>query len=954
MKFLTLLCTVAAALPVILAGPTPAISIETVQGAKTGRHIVTLKKGVGKADVLGKIASIRGVTPGTGVTHEWDAAINGFAGNFDKDTLAALQGLPGVASIVEDGIVNTTATQSNAPWGLGRINSKTRLGCADASLTYTYKYDDRAGQGVDIYIIDTGIRVTHTDFGGRAKWGATFGGYPSQDGNGHGTHCAGTAIGGRYGVAKKANVYAVKVLSDSGSGSTADVVSGLNWAVSAARARGKPAVFSMSLGGSPNTALDTATKNAVAAGFHVVVAAGNSNVDAINSSPARVPEAVTVGASNILDQRASFSNYGTLVDVFAPGQNVISAWKDSDSATASLSGTSMATPHVAGLIAYYISTEGNTTPAAMSLKLKTRALLGVQNPFTLPAGTVNNLVCNQFQIGLLSTLPPSTPPGADFRMSTRQRSGPPPLKLDLGSQRLLIPGFARQSFLLLSSRGPDDPLPKSVSYCPNAPPPSERSSSFGNIAVMVTPIYDDVEVALMGPTIAPHLAHSDRPYAYIRHPPHSPQSPHFAHEKKRPETSTHKPGPASAGKTTTSPDYLHPSPITPNGQGDSSPDTHDHDRLEPPHRPEAPHLSASQVLHSGRPPLSPTRTTSANHIFQDLKARHEAFHEAIRSYCKLLPPNPHFCRSHCSGRKRAVCIGINYVGQKHELKGCANDARNIREFLIKQYHFPPSEILMLTDDDRHNRMPTRDEMFKAMAWLVHDAKKDDSLFFHYSGHGGQVKNENGREIDGMDEDIFPVDAADAGDIIDDDLHKALVHPLPAGCRLTVQYPPRSPEKHLLTSNHSGCLRLMSFRNSAWCAPFVSIDSLRAISDQPKTLKIFLTSSHSAHGRLRSISHISKRARDRGVGDPADVICFSACKDDETSADTFSAGVAVGAMSYGFIKALVLNAALLSEQDRHQTYDELLAHLRETLIPKYHQKAQISCTQPLELERQFTL
>ncbi|KAJ3526668.1 hypothetical protein NMY22_g10076 [Coprinellus aureogranulatus] len=920
MKFLTLLCTVAAVLPTIIAGPTPAISIETVQGAKTGRHIVTLKKGVGKADVLGKIASIRGVTPGTGVTHEWDAALNGFAGNFDKDTLAALQGLPGVASIVEDGIVNTTAIQTNAPWGLGRINSKTRLGCADASLTYTYKYDDRAGQGVDIYIIDTGIRVTHTDFGGRAKWGATFGGYPSQDGNGHGTHCAGTAIGGRYGVAKKANVYAVKVLSDSGSGSTADVVSGLNWAVSAATGGGKPAVFSMSLGGSPNTALDTATKNAVAAGFHVVVAAGNSNVDAINSSPARVPEAVTVGASNILDQRASFSNYGALVDVFAPGQNVISAWKDSDSVSLlkrcnaedlrelkiHASGYClsvryfMATPHVAGLIAYYISTEGNITPAAMSLKLKTKALLGVQNPFTLPAGTVNNLVCNQFQIG------------------------------------------------------PDDPLPKSVSYCPNAPPPSERSSSFGNIAVMVTPIYDDVEVALMGPTIAPHLAHSDRPYAYIRHPPHSPQSPHFAHEKQRPETSTHKPGPASAGKTTTSPDYLHPSPITPNGLGNSSPDTHNHDRLEPPHRPEAPHSSSSQVLHSGRPPLSPTKTTSSNHIFQDLKARHEAFHEAIRSYCKLLPPNPHFCRSHCSGRKRAVCIGINYVGQKHELKGCANDARNIREFLIKQYHFPPSEILMLTDDDRHNRMPTRDEMFKAMAWLVQDAKQDDSLFFHYSGHGGQVKNENGREIDGMDEDIFPVDAADAGDIIDDDLHKALVHPLPAGCRLTVQYPPRSPEKHLLTSNHSGCLRLMSFRNSAWCAPFVSIDSPRAISNQPKTLKIFLTSSHSAHGRLRSISHISKRARDRGVGDPADVICFSACKDDETSADTFSGGVAVGAMSYGFIKALVLIAALLSEQDRHQTYDELLAHLRETLIPKYHQKAQISCTQPLELERQFTL
>ncbi|KAF8188987.1 peptidase C14 [Pholiota molesta] len=237
----------------------------------------------------------------------------------------------------------------------------------------------------------------------------------------------------------------------------------------------------------------------------------------------------------------------------------------------------------------------------------------------------------------------------------------------------------------------------------------------------------------------------------------------------------------------------------------------------------------------------------------------------------------------------------------------------MRDFLIKNYGFKSQDILVLVDDKYSHPgqpRPTRKEMFNAMSWLISDARPHDSLFFHYSGHGGQSPDASGKEKDGMDEVIFPVDYDDKqgdgpGDIIDDELHEALVHNLPPGVRLTA----------LFDSCHSGTLLDL---------PYL----------------------HSAHGRLRSLGHISKRAQQRGTSDPGDVICLAACKDDETSADTREGGVAVGAMSWAFIQAL--------EQNRNQTYDELLQHLRATLIPKYHQKAQISGTHPVDLQRQFTL
>ncbi|KAF6753954.1 serine protease [Ephemerocybe angulata] len=399
MRFFTLFVSLSTLLlPAILAAPAPAsVAIESTLGPKSGRHIVLLKPGVARSGVFSKIASVRGGKSGDGITHEYSSVLNGFTGTFDNATLAALQTTPGVEAIVEDSVVKASASQTNAPWGLARVNSKRRLGCLDGQLTYTYNYDPKAGQGVDIYVIDTGIRVTHTDFGDRAKWAATFGGYADQDGNGHGTHCAGSAVGGRYGVAKLANVFAIKVLSDAGSGFASDVIAGMEYAMKAAQASGKPSVVSMSLGGGVNSAIDTAAKNLVASGVHTVVAAGNDNADAANTSPARVPEVITVAATTITDERASFSNFGSLIDIFAPGQNIISTWKDSDTATAMLSGTSMATPHVAGLVAYLISVNGNMTPAAMRQKIRDLSLVGLVNPYTLPSGHVNMVINNRYQ-----------------------------------------------------------------------------------------------------------------------------------------------------------------------------------------------------------------------------------------------------------------------------------------------------------------------------------------------------------------------------------------------------------------------------------------------------------------------------------------------------------------------------------------------------------------------------
>ena len=309
-------------------------------------------------------------------------AINGFSVQMTEQEALALSEDPRVAFVEEDQIMEALVTQSNPPWGLDRIGQR------DLPLNSSYGYT-ATGSGVNVYIIDTGIRRTHTQFGGRALIGADFigDGQNTNDCNGHGTHVAGTVGGSTYGVAKSVRLYAVRVLSCSGSGSNSGVIAGVNWVTSN---RINPAVANMSLGGGVSSALDTAVRNSIASGVTYAIAAGNSNTNAANSSPARVAEAITVGSSTSSDARSSFSNFGSVVDIFAPGSSILSAWRTSDTATATLSGTSMAAPHVAGVAARIKQNNPGASPATVRNEIVNTATLNHLSG--LPSGTANRLL----------------------------------------------------------------------------------------------------------------------------------------------------------------------------------------------------------------------------------------------------------------------------------------------------------------------------------------------------------------------------------------------------------------------------------------------------------------------------------------------------------------------------------------------------------------------------------
>ena len=297
----------------------------------------------GRYSIAPYIASDMATTYKGKLKHVFQHALNGFAVEMSEEDAERLSEDFRVKSVEEDAVVSADVTQNNPPWGLDRIDQRNR----PLSAMYTYNW---TGSGVRAYVIDTGIRTTHTQFGGRASNVFDAFGGNGQDCNGHGTHVAGTIGGSTYGVAKSALLRGVRVLNCQGSGTNAGVISGVDW-VTANHIN--PAVANMSLGGGVSSALDTAVNNLANSGVPIAVAAGNSNANACNSSPARAANAITVGSTTTTDARSSFSNFGTCLDLFAPGAGILSAWFSSDTATATLSGTSMASPHVAGVAALY-------------------------------------------------------------------------------------------------------------------------------------------------------------------------------------------------------------------------------------------------------------------------------------------------------------------------------------------------------------------------------------------------------------------------------------------------------------------------------------------------------------------------------------------------------------------------------------------------------------------------
>jgi len=335
--------------PVAAKGGAPIYGTDSAT-AIPGRYIVVFKAGTPAAEVSAAAENARG--GGGQVDFVYDSALSGFAGNFSEQAIFGLSHNPNVEYIEADQVVAIDATQSPATWGLDRIDQRN----LPLSNSYTYNF---TGAGVTAYIIDTGIRVTHNEFGGRASSGYDFVDNDSNtdDCNGHGTHVAGTVGGGTYGVAKGVSLVGVRVLNCSGSGTTSGVIAGINWVTSNHAAK---AVANMSLGGGMSTALDNAVSNSIASGVVYAIAAGNSNRDACKFSPARTPSAITVGATTSTDARASYSNYGSCLDIFAPGSSITSSWYTSNTATNTISGTSMATPHVAGVVALYLEGHSGT------------------------------------------------------------------------------------------------------------------------------------------------------------------------------------------------------------------------------------------------------------------------------------------------------------------------------------------------------------------------------------------------------------------------------------------------------------------------------------------------------------------------------------------------------------------------------------------------------------------
>jgi cerevisin len=366
-------------------------SLVAIAQAHDDRYIISFKKEQ-RSTFDSHVASISDLftsrSNANSILYKYEHVLTGVTVKLDNSTLAKVKALPNVARVEEDGIAKAIAVQNGAPWGLARISHRNTL---DNTNNAQYVYNPNAGAGATVYVVDSGINTNHVDFGGRASWGANFvEGSPNADGHGHGTHCAGTVGSNTYGVAKKANIVAVKVLDINGQAPWSVVIAGLNWV--AQNAVGNKNVISISIGGDKNDSVNQALTDAYAAGIFVAVAAGNENRDACLVSPASAVNSFTVAASDINDQKASFSNWGTCVDIIAPGVDVLSTGITSNTATKVMSGTSMATPHVAGLAATLLS-QGVTFPNLRST-LQNLSTYQVINGFS--ANTPNLLANNGY------------------------------------------------------------------------------------------------------------------------------------------------------------------------------------------------------------------------------------------------------------------------------------------------------------------------------------------------------------------------------------------------------------------------------------------------------------------------------------------------------------------------------------------------------------------------------
>ena len=373
------------------------------------QYIVVLKDDVADVDTeAARLEHQFGADRGNG--HTYRNAIKGFSVRMSEQQALRLANDPRVDFVEEDGVVSLGTTQTGATWGIDRIDQR------DLPLNGTYTYN-ATGTGVKAYIIDTGIRATHTQFAGRVISGFTAisDGLGTNDGNGHGTHVSGTVGGSIYGVAKNVTLVAVRVLDASGSGTNSGVIAGVDFVTSDHQA-GQPAVANMSLGGGISTALDTAVTNSINDGVTYAIAAGNDNVDACSTSPARVASALTVGSTTTTDARSSFSNFGTCVDIFAPGSSITSSWNTSDTATNTISGTSMATPHVTGVAALFLETNPTASPATVAAAIINSSTPNkVTNPGT---GSPNRLL-----FSLLTGAPPPPPPGTELLLNKGFESG---------------------------------------------------------------------------------------------------------------------------------------------------------------------------------------------------------------------------------------------------------------------------------------------------------------------------------------------------------------------------------------------------------------------------------------------------------------------------------------------------------------------------------------------------